>query len=206
MINLIKDTFFYVLNTLVNDAVPLAFGIIVTCILNVYVKPEKLKAVLIKRKGVSILGSVAFGTFTPLWSCGTMAVIVSMLTTVLPWGPIMAFITSSPLLSPELFVMLSGIINLKFALALTISSIIIGICAGYISHYLERHTSFFDGQIRFTNGKTAGTDTNNSSCCSSNKTVMPKEFTVSETVKLNKSCCLSAGEYDIPKGSCCSSA
>lgn len=208
MINLIKDTILYVLNTLMHDAVPLAFGIIVASILNVYIDPEKFRALLMKRKKVSILGSVAFGVFTPFCSCGTMAIIVSMLTTVLPWGPIMAFITSSPLMSPDLFVMLSGIISLKFALALTISSIFIGVSAGYISHYLEKHTSFFDNQIRFTNKEMTGEAINNLSCCSSSKTVMPKRLIsskFSKPIKLKKSYCSATMEKDILPNTCCPS-
>ncbi|BCN31035.1 permease [Anaeromicropila herbilytica] len=166
MINLMKDTIFYVISTLVHDAVPLSFGIVVACILNVYVDPQKFKALLLKKKRISILGSVAFGTFTPLCACGTMAVVVSMLTTVLPWGPIMAFITSSPLMSPDLFVMLSGIINVKFAVALTAFSICIGAIAGYISYYLENHTTFFYNQLRFTNNKATDEGVNKSCCVS----------------------------------------
>jgi uncharacterized membrane protein YraQ (UPF0718 family) len=148
MLNLLKETILYVLQTLKNDAAPLLFGIIVAAIINVYIDSDKLKSLLLKRKKVSILGSVAFGAFTPLCACGTMAIIVSMLTTVLPWGPIIAFITSSPLMSPDLFVMLSGIISIKFAVVLTISSILIGCVAGYLSYYLEKHTKFFHNQIR----------------------------------------------------------
>lgn len=177
MINLIKDTILYVLNTLLHDAVPLAFGIAVASVLNVYVDPDKFKKLLMKQKEVSILGSVAFGTFTPLCSCGTMAIIISMLTTVLPWGPIMAFITSSPLMSPDLFIMLSGIISIKFAVALTVSSLFIGISAGYISYYLEKHTNFFDNQIRLKNKQEANESINCVSCCG------PKP------IKLKKPCC-----------------
>lgn len=183
MINLIEDTILYVLNTLVHDAVPLIFGISVASILNVYVNPEKLKSALMKRKKVSIFGSVLFGTFTPLCSCGTMAVVISMLTTVLPWGPIIAFITSSPLMSPDLFVMLSGIINVKFAVALMVSSILIGVFAGYISYYLEKHTHFFDNQIRFSS------NAESSSCCSAYK---------ADKNLVNASCSCS-------QGSCCTS-
>lgn len=196
MFNLIKDTIFYVLHTLFHDSVPLAFGIIVACILNVYVDPKKFKSLLMKRKRASILGSVAFGTFTPLCSCSTMAVVISMLTTVLPWGPIMAFITSSPLMSPDLFVMLSGIINVKFAVALTISSIIIGIAAGNISHYLENNTNFFDGQVRFSNNEAIA-------CSCSEKT---KKITRNKTlkpVKLKNSCCSQNATEEYLNEACC---
>lgn len=200
MINLVKDTILYVLNTLAQDAVPLAFGIIAASILNVYIDPEKFRVSLMKRKEVSIIGSVAFGTFTPLCSCGTMAVIISMLTTVLPWGPIIAFITSSPLMSPDLFVMLSGIISLKFAVALTVSSLFIGITAGYISHYLEKHTGFFKGQIRFTHKETGNAAAGSSCSCSSSKAVIQEE-----PARFEKSCCQATGKSDISKTACCAS-
>lgn len=209
MINLIKDTVLYVLTTLVHDAVPLGFGIIVASILNVYIDPEKFRTLLIKQKKISIWGSVVFGTFTPFCSCGTMAIIVSMLTTILPWGPIMAFITSSPLMSPDLFVMLSGIISIKFAIVLTISSVLIGVSAGYISYYLEKHTSFFDNQIRFANNKTVGKALNSSSCCSLKKAVTPIKFIsfkVSKPIKLKKSCCSATAGEDILTSTCCSSS
>lgn len=137
-----------------------------------------------------------------------MAIIVSMLTTVLPWGPIMAFIISSPLMSPDLFVMLSGIISVKFAIALTISSVFIGISAGYLSYYLEKHTSFFDNQIRFTNKEMAGEAINNSSCCSSKKTVIPKKlisYKFSKPIKLKKSCCSVTVGNNILADTCCPS-
>lgn len=194
MFGLIKDTVFYVMHTLVHDSVPLAFGIIVACILNVYVDPEKFKVLLMKRKKASILGSVAFGAFTPLCSCGTMAVIVSMLTTVLPWGPIMAFITSSPLMSPDLFVMLSGIISVKFAVALTASSIIIGIAAGNISYYLEKNTKFFDDQVRFSN--------NEAVACSCSKKITRTK--ILKPVKLKSSCCLANATKEYLNEACCS--
>lgn len=197
MFNLIKDTAFYVLHTLLHDSVPLAFGIIVACVLNVYVDPEKFKALLMKRKKASILGSVAFGAFTPLCSCGTMAVIVSMLTTILPWGPIMAFITSSPLMSPDLFVMLSGIISVKFAVALTASSIIIGIAAGNISYYLEKNTSFFDDQVRFSNNEAA-------ICSCSKQTKKITRTKILKPVNLKSSCCSQNATKEYLNETCCS--
>lgn len=209
MINLIKETIFYVLNTLLHDAVPLAFGIIVACILNVYVDPQKIKALMLKKKRVSILGSVAFGAFTPFCACGTMAIIVSMLTTALPWGPIMAFITSSPLMSPDLFVMLSGIISVKFAIALTISSLLIGIIAGYISYYLEKNTSFFNNQLRFTKGKEADGAVNNSCSCTSNKAPMQKktsDIKISKPIKFKKSCCSLALHNTNSDEACCTTS
>lgn len=127
MLNLLKETLIYVAGTLIHNAPVLALGILVAAAISVYIDPEKLRLALMKKAGISITGSVAFGTFTPFCACGTMAVIVSMMTTALPWGPIMAFLTSSPLMSPDEFILYSGIISFKFAAALTAASLIKGI-------------------------------------------------------------------------------
>lgn len=149
MLNFLKDTLIYVLNTLIHNAPSLILGILIAASIKVYINPEKFKSALLKKANVSIPGSVAFGAFTPFCACGTMAVIVSMLTTALPWGPIMAFLTSSPLMSPDQFVMLSGIISPNFAIALALASIIIGLTSGYVTHYIEKNSSFLAGQARF---------------------------------------------------------
>ncbi|HYF83948.1 MAG TPA: permease [Clostridia bacterium] len=159
MINLLKETITYVIGTLIHNAPILAFGILVAAAITVYVDPEKLRQALMKRSGVSIAGSVAFGAFTPFCACGTMAVIVSMMTTALPWGPIMAFLTSSPLMSPDEFILYSGIISIKFAAALTAASLIIGVGSGYITHFIEKNTSLLENQARFSG---------NATCCGSN--------------------------------------
>jgi uncharacterized membrane protein YraQ (UPF0718 family) len=127
----------------------LAFAILTAVILKTYVNSDKLSQLLFKRKKISILASVAFGAFTPLCACGTTAVIIGMLTTTFPWGPIMAFLTSSPLMSPDGFVMISGIIGLKFAVGLTIASVVIGLGTGFITNIIEKKTNFLAGQSRF---------------------------------------------------------
>lgn len=176
MLNLLKETALYVSSTLVHNAPSLILGILIAAIIKVYVDPEKFKQVLLKSANVSIPGSVAFGAFTPFCACGTMAVIVSMLTTALPWGPIMAFLTSSPLMSPDGFVLISGIISFRFAVALAAASIIIGLGSGYITHYIEKNTHFLDNQARFAEAKAAAscscTEEKNTACgCAAERSV-----------------------------------
>jgi uncharacterized membrane protein YraQ (UPF0718 family) len=76
-----------------------------------------------------------------------------MLTTTLPWGPIMAFLTSSPLMSPDGFILLAGVISLKFAVALAVASIVIGLVAGYLTHLIEAKTDYLKDQVRFAKDK-----------------------------------------------------
>jgi uncharacterized membrane protein YraQ (UPF0718 family) len=139
-----------VIGSLIHNWVPLSLAILIVAIMTVYIEQEKLKQALLRKTHISIWASVAVGAFTPLCACGTMAVIIGMLTTTLPWGPIMAFLTSSPLMSPDGFIMLTGIISLKFAIALTIASIVIGLGSGYLTHLIEKKTDFLKNQTRFS--------------------------------------------------------
>lgn len=156
---LVQEALVYVYNSLVHNALFLILGVVIAAVITVHVDPEKFKAALLKRSNVSLAGSVAFGAFTPFCACGTMAVIVAMMASALPWGPVMAFLTSSPLMSPDEFVMISGILGTKFAVALTAASIIIGMGSGYITHYIEKNTDFLKGQIRLDGALPA------ESCC-----------------------------------------
>jgi uncharacterized membrane protein YraQ (UPF0718 family) len=121
----------------------------VAAAISVYVDADKFRTLLMSKSIVSIPATVAFGAFTPFCACGTMAVIVAMLTTALPWGPIMAFLTSSPLMGPDEFIFISGIISVKFAVALTIASLVIGLASGFLTQMIEQKTHFLDHQTRF---------------------------------------------------------
>lgn len=176
--NYTKDTIMYVLGTLAHNFPALVLGVLVAAAIQVYVNPDRMKNWLMRRSSVSIPATVAFGAFTPFCACGTMAVVLSMLATSLPWGPIMAFLTSSPLMSPEEFVLISGIISPMFAIALAVASVVIGIGSGYTAHFIEKKTHFLDNQLRFTAKKDApvsagcgcsGDAAANVSCCSNSE-------------------------------------
>ncbi|GAK54677.1 transporter [Candidatus Moduliflexus flocculans] len=149
--NLLSNTIFAIITSLSHNWIPLSFAILTAALMTVYMDAEKLKRALIRNTNASIWGSVALGAFTPLCACGTMAVILGMLTTTLPWGPIMAFLTSSPLMSPDGFIMLAGLLNMNFAIALTLASVAIGLGSGYLTHVIEKKTSFLHNQTRFSN-------------------------------------------------------
>jgi uncharacterized membrane protein YraQ (UPF0718 family) len=126
----------------------LLFGILVAVFLDVYFDGERLRAAMSRKSGVGIMGSVAVGSLTPLCACGTMAVILSMFLSAISWGPVMAFLVSSPLTSPSEFVFESVFLGRSFALAMVASSVALGVSAGFIAAFLERRTGFFDGQFR----------------------------------------------------------
>jgi uncharacterized membrane protein YraQ (UPF0718 family) len=75
----------------------------------------------------------------------------------------MAFLTSSPLMSPDGFVMMSGVLGFRFAAALTAASLAIGLASGFITHLIDKRTGYLRDQTRYE-GKT---QTASCSCSSS---------------------------------------
>lgn len=165
----------YVLMLYKADGVYLFAGIVIAVALSVYIDPEKIKKFLINNTGFSIWGGVAFGAFTPLCACGTMAVIISMTVSALPWGAIMAFLVSSPLMSPDIFVFYAGIVGLHFAVALTVASIVLGFGAGYITHFIEKYTGFLKNQLHYDK-------TGEPSDCCCNSVTIEKEAPLEEDI------------------------
>lgn len=133
----------------------LAIAAVIAVALKTYVNSDKLTGLLMRKRKVSIIASVLFGAFTPFCACGTSAVVLGMLSTTLPWGPIMAFLTSSPLMSPDGFVFISGVISLSFAIALTVASLVIGIASGFVTNLIEKKTAFLKDQSRYLAKETA---------------------------------------------------
>ncbi len=170
---LLADTITAVLTSLCHNWIPLSLAILTAVLMKVHVNVEKLKQKFLERPKGSILASVAFGAFTPLCACGTMAVVIGLLSTTLPWGPVMAFLTSSPLMSPDTFIMIAGVLDFKFAVALTIASVIIGLVSGGLTHIIEKNTNFLKDQLRFSDKSKVQT-------CGCNTTQPDVKQTISE--------------------------
>ncbi|MFH1160584.1 MAG: permease [bacterium] len=150
ILDFLSGVFTYVLETLKADSLYLFLSILIAAALSVYLDANKAKALFLRYPRFMVRGSVAFGAFTPLCACGTMAVIFSLVTTALPWGPIMAFLVSSPLMSPDTFILFSGILGMKFTIALTVFSVLLGLGSGIIATWIEKHTRLLEGQLRIT--------------------------------------------------------
>ena len=185
----IGETLMAVLQSLQHNWLVLLITVTVAVLFKTYVNSEKFSSLLIKKKNVSIFGSVALGAFTPFCACGTTAVIIGMLTTTLPWGAIMAFLTSSPLMSPDGFIMISGIIGIRFAIGLTIASLVIGLVSGFITNRIEKRTHFLDNQTRYSDSnkvteKSCSCSVVSTGCCQT--APIAKEKTWLERLKLKE--------------------
>lgn len=169
LIKVIKKIILAELGYLKADWWILLFGIGTAILIKVYLGTDKLRAWIKNKERLSVLGSIGFAAFTPLCACGTMAVILSMFASYMPWGPIMAFLVSSPLTSPSQFFFQSGFLGINLAIGVLVSSIILGIGAGALANVLESNTSFFKEQYRIPNQNSCHNDEENfddGNCCS----------------------------------------
>ncbi|MBT7858303.1 MAG: permease, partial [Nitrospinaceae bacterium] len=76
---------------------------------------EKIRGVFSRQEKVAVAGAALAGATVPFCSCGVLPLIAAMLTGGVPLAPIMAFWISSPLMSPEMFLLTSGTLGLDYA-------------------------------------------------------------------------------------------
>jgi hypothetical protein len=115
----------------------------------VYVGVDRISGWLRRRAAVSVSASVAAAVGTPFCSCGTTAVVLSMLATSAPWAPIVAFMVASPLTSPSELFLSAGLFGWPFAVLFFVGSIALGLLAGLVAHLAER-AGLLAGQARFS--------------------------------------------------------
>jgi uncharacterized membrane protein YraQ (UPF0718 family) len=134
----------------------LLVGIVGAAAIQVYVGTDRIGGWLRRRRGVAVAGAVGAAVATPLCSCGTTAVVLSMLASTVPWAPVVAFMVASPLSSPAELFYSAGLFGWPFALVFFGGSIVLGVAAGALAALLERQ-GWLRNQARFPAGN-AGCD------------------------------------------------
>ena len=77
-----------------------------------------------------------FGALSPFCSCGVVPVIAGLLGAGVPLAPVMAFWMSSPLVDPEMFVLIAASLGMEFAIVKTGAAVAIGVLGGAVTHVL----------------------------------------------------------------------
>ena len=122
---------------------------LIASVLKLYMGQLDIAGFLRRHRNAGVVIATGAAVTTPLCSCGTMAVILGMMAGSMPWAPIVAFMVSSPLTSPEELVFSAGLFGWTFASAFFISSILLGLIGGGAAYLLESR-GWLNGQARFT--------------------------------------------------------
>jgi len=149
---LLQDAFTKVIGTFAHNWYLLLISIVVSAALKFYVDQEAIARFMRRNNRNSVLMATGIAVGTPFCSCGTTAVVLGMMASTVPWAPIVAFIVSSPLTSPEGLFYSAGIFGWPFAIAFFVSSILLGLAGGAIASFAERR-GWLDNQARMAQPK-----------------------------------------------------
>jgi len=134
---LLQTAFTKVIGTFAHNWYLLLISIVVSAALKFYVDQDAIARFLRRNSRNSVLMSTGIAVGTPFCSCGTTAVVLGMMASTVPWAPIVAFLVSSPLTSPEGLFYSAGIFGWPFAIAFFVSSIVLGLAGGAIASFAE---------------------------------------------------------------------
>jgi uncharacterized membrane protein YraQ (UPF0718 family) len=137
IISLLQYTFSKVLETFSHNWWLLLISILISAALKLYVDQDAIARFLRRNARNSVLMSTGVAVATPFCSCGTTAVILGMMAATIPWAPIVAFMVSSPLTSPEELFYSAGLFGWPFAIAFFVSSIVLGLTGGALASFAE---------------------------------------------------------------------
>ncbi|RMG61459.1 MAG: hypothetical protein D6713_00345 [Deltaproteobacteria bacterium] len=112
-------------------------GVFIGAVIRTYRLHVRMRNQLAKFGAFAIPVAVLVGAFSPLCSCGSIPLFVSLVSSGVPLAPALALLITSPLMSPSGYTITAwelgvGWANVKFA-----SAIFMGLFAGYLTHYLE---------------------------------------------------------------------
>lgn len=116
------------LNTMLESAPYVVMGFVIAGILKFYVPQNILQKHLGVRNSASLIKSVSIGSILPLCSCGTIPLGIGLFRSGAAIGNILAFMTSTPILSPVLIALSLSFLGVK----LTVSFVLIAVFGGYI--------------------------------------------------------------------------
>lgn len=85
-----------------------------------------------------------FGALSPFCSCGVVPVIAGLLGAGVPLAPVMAFWIASPLMDPQMFLLMLAVYGVPFTLFKAGAAVVMGLAAGYGTHLLVARGAFAD--------------------------------------------------------------
>ena len=104
-------------------------------VLQDYVSPARIQAVLSSRNGRGYVVATFMGAITPFCSCSTIPFLKGLLRAQAGFGPMMVFLLSSPLLNPIIIGLFAVTLGIQVTLVYFVIAMAVSIAAGFV---LER--------------------------------------------------------------------
>ena len=113
-------------------------GVLFAAFIKTFKWDRRIRASLVRYGRSSILVAVAAGLVSPLCSCGILPIVISLSAAGVPLPPVMALLITSPLMSPDAFVITVGQLGWSFALWKLAVAIVVGLSTGFGADALVR--------------------------------------------------------------------
>lgn len=124
---------------LLHDLWPyLVSGIILTSLIKMFLSRNQVSGFFQNRTNASIFIAAFLGVISPLGSYIVIPMAAALFLLGTPFPVLMAFLVSSPLIDPNLFILTAGAFGFELAVARTLSAFLLGITAGYSTVFLSR--------------------------------------------------------------------
>lgn len=110
-------------------------------VLQEYIPPEKIQAILSARKGKGYIVAALMGAITPFCSCSTIPFLKGLLRARAGFGPMLTFLFSSPLLNPVIIGLFAITFGLKVTLVYFLIALLVSVAAGILLDMMgfEKH-------------------------------------------------------------------
>ncbi len=102
----------------------------------------------------------AAGALSPFCSCGVVPLIAALLAAGVPLPAVMAFWVASPLMDPEMFILMWAMLGLEFTLAKTLAALALGLAGGLATLAAQR-AGLFAAPLRAISTCGSGCGTSN---------------------------------------------
>jgi uncharacterized membrane protein YraQ (UPF0718 family) len=121
----------FVFNALIQILPFFIVSVVIAASINQFNFTEKLSNFFRKNIFYAVLIATLIGAISPLCACGVIPTLFALLNVGIPLAPIMSFWITSPIMSPEAFMITWGNLGLELAIVRLIATIFMGFAAGY---------------------------------------------------------------------------
>ncbi len=123
-------------------------GVLFAALVKTFKWDRRIRASLVRRGRASILVATAAGLLSPLCSCGILPVVIALSAAGVPLPPVMALLITSPLMSPDAFVITVGQLGWTYALWKVAVAAAAGLAAGFAALWLSRRGALDASGVR----------------------------------------------------------
>ncbi len=144
-----KASVWFTLDALIGISPFLAASVVFAALSKACGWDTPIATVFRKNQPLAITMAAFLGALSPFCSCGVIPIIAGLLRAGVPLAPVMAFWLASPLMDPEMFILMVGSVGLPFTLAKTAAAAMIGLISGFAVYAFSR-SQFVSAPLRST--------------------------------------------------------